>query len=111
MGRRAFRARAELDRHRLHLSGQDARHAGWLRGVRPVALSGLSLIHISSRDYAELEPVARAAAEVSAMRGELESLAALDDPEMRELAEEEIARLKADLPLAERCLLYTSRCV
>ncbi len=58
----------------------------------------------ASRDYAELEPVARAAAEVSAMRGELESLAALDDPEMRELAEEEIARLKADLPLAERAL-------
>jgi protein subunit release factor A len=52
----------------------------------------------ASRDYAELEPVARAAAEVATMRGELESLAALDDPEMRELAEEEIARIRAELP-------------
>jgi len=58
----------------------------------------------ASRDYAELEPVAKAAAGVVAMRGELESLAALDDPDMRELAEEEIVRLKAELPLAERAL-------
>ncbi|MFC3172894.1 peptide chain release factor 1 [Novosphingobium bradum] len=58
----------------------------------------------ASRDYAELEPVARAAAEVRAMRGELASLSALDDPEMRELADEEIARLKAELPEAERAL-------
>ena len=58
----------------------------------------------ASRDYAELEPVARAAAEVATMRGELESLAALDDPEMRELAEEEIARIRAELPEAERAL-------
>ena len=58
----------------------------------------------ASRDYAELEPVARAAAEVQAMRGEQASLATLDDPEMRELAEEELARLKTDLPAAERAL-------
>ena len=58
----------------------------------------------ASRDYAELEPVARAAAEVAAMRTELASLAELDDPEMRELAEEESARLKADLPEAEHRL-------
>jgi peptide chain release factor 1 len=58
----------------------------------------------ASRDYAELEPVARAAGAVREMRGELASLAALDDPEMRELAEEEIARLKAELPEAERAL-------
>jgi peptide chain release factor 1 len=38
------------------------------------------------------------------MRAELASLAELDDPEMRELAEEEIARLKADLPEAEHRL-------
>ena len=55
----------------------------------------------ASRDYAELEPVAKAAAEVREMRGELASLQALDDPEMRELADEEIARLKAALPEAE----------
>ena len=58
----------------------------------------------ASRDYAELEPVARVAEQVRAMRGELDSLAALDDPEMRELAEEEIARLKAELPQAEHRL-------
>lgn len=58
----------------------------------------------ASRDYAELEPVARAAAEVTAMRGELDSLARLDDPEMRELAEEEIARLNSELPEAEHRL-------
>ncbi|MFM5922896.1 MAG: peptide chain release factor 1 [Novosphingobium sp.] len=58
----------------------------------------------ASRDFAELEPVAKVAAEVAAMRGELASLAELDDPEMRELAEEEIARLRAELPEAEHRL-------
>ena len=58
----------------------------------------------ASRDFAELEPVARVAGEVAAMRGELASLAELDDPEMRELAEEEISRLKAELPEAEHRL-------
>ena len=58
----------------------------------------------ASRDYSELEPVARAAAEVAAMRAEQASLTALDDPEMRELAEEELARIKAELPEAEHRL-------
>ncbi|MFC0206516.1 peptide chain release factor 1 [Novosphingobium soli] len=60
----------------------------------------------ASRDYAELEPVARVAADVAAMRGELESLQALEDPDpdMRALAAEEAARLKAELPGAERRL-------
>jgi len=58
----------------------------------------------ASRDYAELEPVARVAQDVRSMRGELASLAALDDPDMRELAEEEIARIRADLPEAEHRL-------
>ena len=66
-------------------------------------LEGKEFIAVS-RDYAELEPVARAAAEVREMRGELASLQALDDPEMRELADEEIARLKVALPEAERAL-------
>jgi peptide chain release factor 1 len=59
-----------------------------------------------SRDYAELEPVARIAAEIAGLRGELESLQTLadPDPEMRALAEEEVARLKAELPEAERRL-------
>ena len=55
----------------------------------------------ASRDYAELEPVARAAAAVADMRAELASLAQLDDPEMRELAEEEISRIGAELPGSE----------
>ena len=60
----------------------------------------------ASRDYAELEPVARAAMAVASMREELASLAALDenDPEMRALAEEEIASLRAELREAEHRL-------
>ena len=62
----------------------------------------------ASRDYAELEPVAQAAREVTSMRGEIASLAALNDsgsdPEMRELADEELARLRAELPDAEHRL-------
>ena len=55
----------------------------------------------ASRDYAELEPVARAAAHVSAMRGELAALSASTDPdpEMRALAEE--APLRAQVPAYE----------
>lgn len=59
----------------------------------------------ASRDYAELEPVARAAAAVRAMRAEQDDLTAMqDDPEMRALAEEELARIREDLPRAERAL-------
>ena len=59
----------------------------------------------ASRDYAELEPVARSAAHVREMRAELTSLEELaDDPEMRALAAEESARLSADLPQAEHRL-------
>jgi len=60
----------------------------------------------ASRDYSELEPVARAAAEVSAMRAELASLDDLDeaDPEMRAAVAEEVARISAELPAAEHRL-------
>jgi len=60
----------------------------------------------ASRDYAELEPVARTAAEISGMRGELAELSEMDDadPEMRALAEEEVARISKALPEAERQL-------
>ncbi|KPL68884.1 peptide chain release factor 1 [Erythrobacter sp. SG61-1L] len=60
----------------------------------------------ASRDYAELEPVARVAEQVRTMRGELAELERLDDPdpEMRVLAEEEVTRLKAELPEAEHRL-------
>ncbi|GGC08330.1 peptide chain release factor 1 [Novosphingobium endophyticum] len=60
----------------------------------------------ASRDYAELEPVARVAAQVASMREELASLQKLDDPDpdMRALAAEEIARIREELPEAERKL-------
>jgi peptide chain release factor 1 len=60
----------------------------------------------ASRDYAELEPVARAARDVVSMREELASLSALNetDPEMRALADEEVANLRAELPQAEHQL-------
>jgi peptide chain release factor 1 len=59
----------------------------------------------ASRDYAELEPVARASAAVSAMRAEQADLIAMgDDPEMRAMVEEELDRLRVDLPEAERAL-------
>ena len=64
----------------------------------------------ASRDYAELEPVARAAQQVRDMRAELAGLEAPEffsgepDPEMRALAAEEIARLRIALPQAEHRL-------
>ena len=59
----------------------------------------------ASRDYAELEPVAKVAAEVQAMRAELVDLEEmLADPEMKAMAEEEIAALKKRLPEAEHSL-------
>eukprot|EP01037_Dinobryon_pediforme_P016359 gene16359-16537_t len=60
----------------------------------------------ASRDYAELEPVARAAMAVRALRAELADLAALadGDAEMRALADEEAAQVRAALPGAEHAL-------
>ncbi len=59
----------------------------------------------ASRDYAELEPVARAANDIRAMRAEIAELAALtQDPEMKALADEELASLRQRLPEAERAL-------
>jgi len=59
----------------------------------------------ASRDYAELEPVAKVASEVREMRGEIAELAALtQDPEMRELADAELGELRQKLPQAEKKL-------
>jgi peptide chain release factor 1 len=60
----------------------------------------------ASRDYAELEPVAQAARAVRTMRGELAELEAMDDAdaEMRSLAEEEVRRIREQLPGAEHAL-------
>ena len=59
----------------------------------------------ASRDYAELEPVAKAAREVRDMRMEIAELAAMvSDPEMGALAEEELGDLRRKLPEAEHAL-------
>ena len=59
----------------------------------------------ASRDYAELEPVAKTAAEVKAMREEIAGLEEmLVDPEMKAMAEEELAAIRERLPVAERKL-------
>jgi len=57
----------------------------------------------ASRDYAELEPIVRVAEQVREMRMEIAQLAALaEDPEMKALADEELAELRQRLPEAER---------
>ena len=60
----------------------------------------------ASRDYSELEPIARIAEQVRTMRGELIELSAITDPDpdMRAMAAEEIERLKDELPAAEHAL-------
>jgi len=59
----------------------------------------------ASKEFAELEPVAKAAAEVTRLRAELVSLnEMLADPEMKAMAEEEIAAVEAALPTAEHDL-------
>nr|WP_295672101.1 peptide chain release factor 1 [Sphingomonas sp.] len=60
-----------------------------------------------SKEYAELEPVARAAGEVRRLRAELLVLAGMEadeDPEIRAMAREEIDTIRATLPDAERAL-------
>jgi peptide chain release factor 1 len=58
-----------------------------------------------SKEYAEVEPVAVAAAELQRLRTELSDLEAMaDDPEMREIAAEEAQAIRETLPLAERAL-------
>src|SRR3954469_678946 len=58
-----------------------------------------------SKDYAEVEPVAAAAREGRRFRAELGALREMAaDPELREMAEEEIGALERALPEAERAL-------
>jgi peptide chain release factor 1 len=58
-----------------------------------------------SKDYAELEPVARAAIKVEGLRAELGELEAmLGDPEMKAMAQEELEAVRARLPDAEHAL-------
>ena len=58
-----------------------------------------------SKEYAEVEPVAVAAAELRRLRDEREALEAMRaDPEMREMAEEELREIERRLAEAERAL-------
>jgi peptide chain release factor 1 len=58
-----------------------------------------------SKEYAELEPVANAAADLRALRAEVMDLEAmLADPEMKAMAEEELFAIREKLPQAERDL-------
>jgi len=58
-----------------------------------------------SKDYAELEPVAKAAGEVEGLRAEQAELEAmLADPEMKAMAQEELEALRTRLPEAEHAL-------
>ncbi|MFC6687616.1 peptide chain release factor 1 [Jhaorihella thermophila] len=58
-----------------------------------------------AREYSELKPVVDQIAEWRRLQADLaEARAMLDDPDMRELAEEEIPALEARLPQAERAL-------
>ncbi len=60
-----------------------------------------------SKDYAEIEPVAQAAAEVRRLRAELDVLGLMEgdaDPEIRAMAADEAADIRDRLPLAERRL-------
>ncbi|MCA1661821.1 MAG: peptide chain release factor 1 [Novosphingobium sp.] len=61
----------------------------------------------ASRDYAELEPVARAAERVASLRGQIAELSEMAndaDPELRAIAQEELTDLSAALPEAEHRL-------
>ncbi|MBA3675800.1 MAG: peptide chain release factor 1 [Sphingosinicella sp.] len=58
-----------------------------------------------SKDYAEILPVAEAAREVRRLRAELEVLGGMaEDPELREMAEDEAREIEGKLPEAERVL-------
>src|SRR3546814_9132384 len=64
-----------------------------------------------SKEYAEIEPVAKAAHEVRRLRQELSALEYMAggedadaDPLMREMAQEEMQLIKSRLPDAERAL-------
>jgi peptide chain release factor 1 len=56
-----------------------------------------------SKEYAEVEPVAEVAGKLQRLRNDLIDLQAmLDDPDMREMAEEELVSVREQLPDAER---------
>jgi peptide chain release factor 1 len=69
-------------------------------------LSGDKFVQVS-KEYAEVEPVAKAAGEVRRLREEVETLTGMEadgDADLREMAREELAVLRERLPQAERGL-------
>lgn len=61
----------------------------------------------ASKDYAEIEPVAQAAAQVARLRAERDALAVMagdGDAELRSMAQDELQVLDAALPAAEHAL-------
>jgi peptide chain release factor 1 len=69
-------------------------------------LSGDKFVQVS-KEYAEIEPVAKAAGEVRRLREEVETLAGMEadgDADLREMAREELAAIRERLPQAERGL-------
>lgn len=66
--------------------------------------SGADMVQLS-RDYAELKPVVtQITAYRQALRDREEALALRDQPDMRELADEELTRLDSELPAFEQAL-------
>jgi peptide chain release factor 1 len=87
---------AQIERRRDELAAQMAR--GDLAADEFVRLS---------KDYAEIEPVAAAAAEVRRLRAEVQVLGGMADdadPDIRAMAAEEAEVIRLQLPLAERRL-------
>jgi len=71
-------------------------------------LSGERFVQVS-KEYAEIEPVAKAAGEVRRLRAELSTLSHMTeddaaDGELKAMAREEIEEIRATLPQAERAL-------
>ncbi len=82
----------------------EARHAELSAHMSAPDLAADRFVALS-KEYAELTPVANAAAEVRRLRDEQAGLAAmLADPEMKELAELEAEELAETLPAAEKAL-------
>ncbi len=82
----------------------ERRHADLAAEMGNPAIAAERFVQIS-RDYAELTPVVEAAAELRALREEATALEAMaGDAEMAEMAGEELARIEAELPQAERAL-------
>jgi peptide chain release factor 1 len=89
----------KLDQIRRRFEYLEARLA---EGASPGELAALG------REYAELRPVVAQADAWRALEREREEVARLlADPEMRPLAEEELARIRAALPAAEQAIRIT----